>query len=62
MEEKDLKKEAAKLKREATEIASEIHDIVEDTIWTDYPRMKELSEELIKRCDKYTAFKKENGL
>ncbi|MFW6307968.1 MAG: CCE_0567 family metalloprotein, partial [Campylobacterales bacterium] len=49
-------------KREATEIASEIHDIVEDTIWTDYPKLKELSEELIKRCDKYTEFKKENNL
>lgn len=59
---KELKKQAAKLKREATEIASEIHDIVEDTIWTDYPKLRELSEELIKRCDKYTEFKKENNL
>ena len=34
-ETKTLKKELAKRKRIAMEIASEIHDIVEDTIWVD---------------------------
>jgi len=58
----ELRKEVGRLKREAIEIASQIHDIVEDTIWSDYKKMRELSEELIKRCDKYMAFKKEHNL
>lgn len=33
MDEKELKKELARLKRLAVEIAGEIHDIVEDTLW-----------------------------
>ena len=32
MDEKELKKELARLKRVAVEIAGEIHDIVEDTL------------------------------
>jgi hypothetical protein len=45
-ETKELKKELAKRKRLAVEIASEIHDIVEDTLWVDYVKMPELSEKL----------------
>ena len=44
---KELKKELAKRKRMAVEIASEIHDIVEDTLWTDAVKMPELSEKLL---------------
>lgn len=58
----EVRKEAGRLKREAIEIASKIHDIVEDTIWEDYKKMRELSEELIKRCDKYMEYKNENRL
>jgi len=58
----EIRKEAGRLKREAIEIASKIHDIVEDTIWEDYKKMRDLSEELIKRCDKYMEYKKENRL
>ncbi|MDM5270875.1 CCE_0567 family metalloprotein [Sulfurovum sp. zt1-1] len=61
-ETKELKKELAKLKRMAVEIASEIHDIVEDTLWTDYDKMPELSQKLVAAVSEANAFKTENGL
>ena len=61
-ETKALKKELAKRKRMAVEIASEIHDIVEDTLWTDYEKMPELSEKLILAVKEANTFKAENGL
>lgn len=61
-ETKELKKEFAKLKRQAVEIASEIHDIVEDTLWMDYGKMPELSEKLVKAVEQANAFKAEKGL
>ncbi|MDR2151346.1 MAG: hypothetical protein LBO72_00870 [Helicobacteraceae bacterium] len=62
MEIDEAKKELAKLKREATEIAGKIHDIVEDTLWSEYERLKPLSEELIAKCESFYAFKRSNGL
>lgn len=59
---KELKKELAKYKRMAVEIASEIHDIVEDTLWVDYVKMPELSEKLSAAVEKANKFKDENGL
>lgn len=61
-ETKELKKEFAKLKRQAVEIASEIHDIVEDTLWMDYNKMPELSEKLVKAVEAANSFKTEKGL
>lgn len=61
-EAKVLKKELAKRKRIAVEIASEIHDIVEDTLWVDYVKMPELSEKLILAVEEVNKFKAENGL
>lgn len=61
-EKKALKKELAKRKRMAVEIASEIHDIVEDTLWTDYTKMPELSEKLIAAVEEANTFKAESGL
>jgi hypothetical protein len=61
-ETKALKKELAKRKRMAVEIASEIHDIVEDTLWTDYTKMPELSEKLLAAVKEANTFKAENGL
>lgn len=61
-ETKELKKELAKLKRQATEIAGVIHDIVEDTVWTDSYRLPELGQQLAEAVEKANAFKKENGL
>ncbi len=61
-ETKELKKELAKYKRQAVEIASEIHDIVEDTLWVDYIKMPELSERLVKAVEAANQFKADNGL
>lgn len=61
-EAKALKKELAKRKRMAVEIASEIHDIVEDTLWVDYTKMPELSEKLSAAVEEANRFKAENGL
>jgi Rop-like len=62
MQPEEAKKELATLKRKATEIASKIHDIVEDTLWTEYELLKTLAQEIGVACDKYHAFKKEHGL
>ena len=59
---KELKKGLAKRKRMAVEIASEIHDIVEDTLWVDYVKMPELSEKLKVAVEEANKFKEENGL
>jgi hypothetical protein len=59
---KELKKGLAKRKRMAVEIASEIHDIVEDTLWTDYVKMPELSEKLKVAVEEANNFKTENNL
>lgn len=61
-EAKVLKRELAKRKRKAVEIASEIHDIVEDTLWMDYVKMPELSEKLKVAVENANNFKAENGL
>lgn len=56
-EQKEIKKEFAKHKRKVTEVAGEIHDIVEDTIWTDYTRLPELSEKVIELMKDVNEFK-----
>ena len=56
-EQKEIKKEYAKYKRKVTEIAGEIHDIVEDTIWTEYTRLPELSENIQKAMEPVLEFK-----
>lgn len=43
---KEKKKELAKYKRKVVELAGVVHDIVEDTIWTDYVKLPELSEQI----------------
>ena len=43
-EQKEIKKEFAGYKRKVVELAGEIHDIVEDTIWTDYEKLLTLSD------------------
>lgn len=61
-EAKELKKGFAKRKRMAVEIASEIHDIVEDTLWTDYVKMPELAEKLKVAVEAANKFKADNNL
>lgn len=61
-EEIDHKKELAKLKRFAVEIASEIHDIVEDTVWTNHVKMPELAQKLYDAVEKANKYKVEHSL
>lgn len=62
MSEQDHKKELAKLKRLAVEIASEIHDIVEDTVWTNHVKMPELAAKLYDAVEKANNYKAEHSL
>jgi len=62
MDEKELKKELARLKRMAVEIAGEIHDIVEDTLWIKYNELPILSEKIVKAIREAEAFKEKNLL
>ena len=56
-EQKAIKKEYAGYKRKVTEIAGVIHDIVEDTIWTEYDKLPNLSEDLQKAMEPVLKFK-----
>lgn len=47
---KALQKSVRKKKRIATEMASEIHDLVEDRLWTDYESLMELSQKTYEAC------------
>lgn len=60
--EMDHKKELAKLKRLAVEIASEIHDIVEDTVWTNHVKMPQLAQKLYEAVEKANQYKTEHSL
>ena len=59
-EQKDKKKELAKYKRKVIELAGVIHDIVEDTIWTEYDKLPELSEKIALAMDDVNAFKEKH--
>ncbi len=56
------KRELARLKRLASEVAAKIHDVVEETLWSDYKLLDPLSRELIEACEKYYAYKREHSL
>ncbi|WP_299200605.1 CCE_0567 family metalloprotein [uncultured Amphritea sp.] len=47
---KGLQKDARKAKRIATEWASQMHDLVEDQLWTDYERLPELADKTLAAC------------
>ncbi|WP_428239429.1 CCE_0567 family metalloprotein [Gynuella sp.] len=47
---KALEKEVKKRKRIATELASEVHDLVEDTLWTDYEQLPAKAERVYQAC------------
>jgi hypothetical protein len=59
---KELNKELARRKRVAIDIASQIHDIVEDTLWVDYEKMPRLSEKLVAAVQEANRFKVDSGL
>lgn len=56
-DEKEAKKELAKYKRKVVELAGVMHDIVEDTIWTEYDKLSALSEEIAVAMKEVNAFK-----
>lgn len=45
-EQKAIKKEFAGYKRKISEIAGQIHDIVEDTLWSEYKMLPLLSQKI----------------
>lgn len=47
---KKLQKEVRKAKRIATEWASQVHDLVEDNLWTDYENLPELAQKTLDAC------------
>ena len=59
-EEKELKKELAKYKRKVVEIAGVVHDIVEDTIWTDYEKLPKLSEDITTAMKEVISFQEKH--
>lgn len=61
-EQLDPQKLLAKKKRIIMEVAGQIHDVVEDTLWTDYSRLPELSQTLQALMADLKAFRKEQGI
>lgn len=47
---KALKKQVSSKKRIATEWASKIHDVVEDTLWSEYNSLPELAAQAVEAC------------
>ena len=62
MDEKELKKELARLKRLAVEIAGKIHDIVEDTLWVKYQELPIVSVKIVEAIKEAEAFKEKHAL
>lgn len=52
-----LQKDMNKKKRIATDWASQIHDVVEDTLWSDYPKLTELAQNTIAACEAWKEAK-----
>lgn len=59
-EQKTIKKECAGYKRKVTEIAGQIHDIVEDTLWSDYDQLPELSQRIQEGMKEVVDFKQKH--
>ncbi len=52
---KALNKEAKKRKRIASEWAAKVHDVVEESLWNDYPQLADLAEQTIAACEAWKA-------
>ncbi|TWH77444.1 Rop-like protein [Azomonas agilis] len=50
---KALKKDVNQKKRIANEWASQIHDLVEDRLWTDFPNLPELAKQTHQACSEW---------
>ncbi len=58
----DPQKIMAKKKRIIMEVAGQIHDVVEDSLWSDYQRLPELSQSMLELMADLQQFKQEQGL
>ena len=58
----DPQKMLAKKKRIIMEVAGQIHDVVEDTLWSDYQRLPELSQSIMELMADLQQFKQQQGL
>ena len=58
----DPQKILAKKKRIIMEVARQIHDVVEDTLWSDYQRLPELSQSIMELMADLQQFKQQQGL
>ncbi|MBL4832562.1 MAG: hypothetical protein JKY26_01200 [Pseudomonas sp.] len=55
---KALRKNASSKKRIATEWASKIHDVVEDSLWTEYQSLPDLAQQAVDACKAWEAAQK----
>lgn len=58
----DPQKILAKKKRIIMEVAGQIHDVVEDTLLSDYQRLPELSQSIMELMADLQQFKQQQGL
>nr|WP_321240607.1 CCE_0567 family metalloprotein [uncultured Tolumonas sp.] len=58
----DPQKILAKKKRIIMEVAGQIHDVVEETLWSDYQRLPELSQSMLELMADLQQFKQQQGL
>jgi hypothetical protein len=58
----DPQKMLAKKKRIIMEVAGQIHDVVEDSLWSDYQRLPELSQSMLELMADLHQFKQQQGL
>ncbi|MDK2776218.1 MAG: hypothetical protein KYX62_00960 [Pseudomonadota bacterium] len=52
---KVLRKDASKKKRQASEWASRIHDVVEDTYWNEYQNLPDMAARAVAACEEWKA-------
>lgn len=58
----DITKAIAKKKRIISEVAGQIHDIVEDSLWTEYSRLPLLSEQILQLMADLESYKQEHAV
>ena len=58
----DPQKILARKKRIIMEVAGQIHDVVEDSLWSDYQRLPELSQSMLELMADLQQFKQQQGL
>ena len=57
MDDKEYKKALAKKRRLISELAGQIHDVVEDTLWTEYTELPKMSEKMQMLMAEFEAMK-----